>query len=413
MEISSTTEHDRLQKTIRKITKEQGMHDVEDFSKFVKIVESFMIQGKFVCYGGTAINAHLPKKYQFYDFTHELPDYDFFSSDSLNDAKRLAYTFHDAGFKNIEAKAAFHVGTYKVSVDFVQVADITQIDENLLVMLQNSSFKKNGIMYASANYLRMELYKELSYPQGNVERWEKVFNRLNLLNKHVPLVSKQLCKKPQEELNTIVIYTMDGCTPVQLKNHLIHLGVVFIGQSASSMVLQSTMVNKQSTPATAPFFSVLAPDLDVLTEHMIEKIPGIDFESRPATGDLLPTHNIFSVCNRPILIAYSTRDNCHAYNVVDKIRVASLDTLMNFFLLFSILPQDIYNPEHMLCIAIDLAAAQKKNIDVKNILLRRFSMKCLGGNKTRREMMRTRNIQRNTLDRNSIEWDKQFLKLRM
>ena len=38
--------------------------------------------------------------------------------------------------------------------------------------------KINGILYATSNLLRLNVYKELSRPEGEVARWEKVFKRL-------------------------------------------------------------------------------------------------------------------------------------------------------------------------------------------------------------------------------------------
>jgi hypothetical protein len=54
------------------------------------IVENFIIRKKLICYGGTAINNILPKYAQFYKRDIEIPDYDFFSENALEDAKELA-----------------------------------------------------------------------------------------------------------------------------------------------------------------------------------------------------------------------------------------------------------------------------------------------------------------------------------
>ena len=48
----------------------------------------FLKEKKLVCYGGTAINNILPKRDQFYK-PSEFPDYDFFSNDALNHAKKF------------------------------------------------------------------------------------------------------------------------------------------------------------------------------------------------------------------------------------------------------------------------------------------------------------------------------------
>ena len=52
------------------------------------------------------------------------------------------------------------------------------------------SSQVNGIYYCAINYLRMSMYLELSRPDGDVSRWEKVLKRLSLFNKHYPLRGK-------------------------------------------------------------------------------------------------------------------------------------------------------------------------------------------------------------------------------
>ena len=68
--------------------------------KFLKI----FLEKKCICYGGTAINNILPKHAQFYDKDVEIPDYDFYSSNALQDAKELADIYSEHGFLEIEAK---------------------------------------------------------------------------------------------------------------------------------------------------------------------------------------------------------------------------------------------------------------------------------------------------------------------
>jgi hypothetical protein len=77
----------------------------------------------------------------FYDKDIEIPDYDFFSPMALNHSKELADIYFRQGFSDVEAKAGVHYGTYKVFVNFFQIADITQIDSKLF-----SSLKKNAVI---------------------------------------------------------------------------------------------------------------------------------------------------------------------------------------------------------------------------------------------------------------------------
>ena len=47
-------------------------------SKAINIVEKFIIDNKLICYGGTAINSILPESKKIYDYSLDIPDYDFF-----------------------------------------------------------------------------------------------------------------------------------------------------------------------------------------------------------------------------------------------------------------------------------------------------------------------------------------------
>ena len=165
-----------------------------EVKKIMSIVEEFIRKKKLLVYGGTAINNILPKKAQFYDPYTDIPDYDFYSHNALSDSKELADVYFNNGFSEVEAKAGQHHGTFKVFVNFIPVADITQMHQQLFSMLKTDSIAISGIHYVPANFLRMSMYLELSRPKGNVERWEKVHKRLALLNKYYPLKSTNCSK---------------------------------------------------------------------------------------------------------------------------------------------------------------------------------------------------------------------------
>ena len=76
--------------------------------------------------------------------------------------------------------------TYKLFVNFIPVADITQLDEEVFLKIQKNATLKDDVYYAPDTYLRMSLYQELSRPYGDISRWEKIYNRLTLLNETKP-----------------------------------------------------------------------------------------------------------------------------------------------------------------------------------------------------------------------------------
>ena len=138
-----------LRSAIKENKKTAGKRIVndEDVQKMIKIVEEFIVDKKLVCYGGTAINNILPENARFYDKEAEIPDYDFFSSNAMKDAIELADIYYDSGYTNVEAKAGVHHGTYKVFVNFIPIADITQLPKQLFDSIKADSIKRSGIHY--------------------------------------------------------------------------------------------------------------------------------------------------------------------------------------------------------------------------------------------------------------------------
>ncbi len=178
-----------LREAVDLVEKRKGEKIIQDpkVQDIISIVEKFIADKKLVCYGGTAINNILPEDAQFYNKDIELPDYDFYSDKALDHAKELADIYYKAGYEDVEAKSGVHHGTYKVFVNFTGIADITQMEPALFKSISRDSIIKKGIRYAPPDFLRMAMYLELSRPDGDVSRWEKVQKRLTLLNTHYPL----------------------------------------------------------------------------------------------------------------------------------------------------------------------------------------------------------------------------------
>ena len=179
----SDCELEILRDAIDKAEMREGEKKIRDpkIQEIISIVESFLRSKKLMCYGGTAINNILPEKDQFYNKDIEFPDYDFFSPNALNDAKELANIYYEKGFEQVEAKAGSHHGTYKVFVNFIPVADITQIVAELYHNLKKDSLIRNGIYYVPVNFLRMSM-AFLYFPFSSIERRAFLANSFNLFS---------------------------------------------------------------------------------------------------------------------------------------------------------------------------------------------------------------------------------------
>ena len=77
---------------------------------------------------------------------------------------------------------------------------------------------------------------------------------------------------------------------------------------------------------------------------------------------------------------------CHSYNLINingqKIKVATIDTILSFYLIFIYADRPYYDENRLLCIAEYLFKVQLKNRLQQKGLLRRFSVLCYGKQKT-------------------------------
>ena len=251
-----------LRSAVDNIQKKTGKHLLHkpEVQRIIEIVETFLKKKKRICYGGTAINNILPEDLQFYNKNIELPDYDFFSPDPLKDAKELADIYFKDGFAETEAKSGIHGGTFKVFVNFIPVADITYMPGPLFNRLFKKSKRVGGIYYAPPDYLRMAMYLELSRPEGDTGRWEKVLKRLLLLNKRYPLRSRHCHEQEVQRM----FDDPGGFEEKKLfhlvKDTLVEEGVVFFGGYANRLYLRHHRAFKT-------FPHLLTPDFDVLSIH--------------------------------------------------------------------------------------------------------------------------------------------------
>lgn len=346
--------------------------NTDGVKKIFKLVESFIKQHKCICYGGTAINNILPSNEQFYK-TYDIPDYDFFSKTPIDDAIKLCNIYYKNGFKNVESKSGVHVGTYKVFVDFIPVADITFIEPQFFDSIIKDCVKKNGVLYAPPNFLRMAMYVELSRPDGDVSRWEKVFKRLELLNKYYPI--KETCTA-----SSLTLSQNSTIFKILLKTFLKE-NVVFFGGYALS-VYSELFLNAQ------PFFDVISNDAKKVAKASVVQLQKIHVHATIITheevdGYVGKSYEI-NIDGTPAAFIYEPVA-CYNYNTIVKngikINVATTDTMLSFYFMFLYINQSHYDPTRIICMCQQIIKLQEQDGKMK-----RFTLNCIGTQKTQRDI---------------------------
>ncbi len=389
----------------------------EDILRAIDVVEEFLRDKHRLCYGGQAINAHLPKKYKIYNPEYSIPDYDFFTPDQAADIKLLAKLLRKAGFTEISAREGMHEGTVKIYVDFVPVADITVIDSKLYRILSKKEYRYEGISYLDANTLRMLMYLELSRPRGEVTRWEKVYERLSLFNEFVPM---KYCHSTMSGFK-------DALSEQQTQfviNYIIDNRRLFAGADLINFYKNSLFGKKQSVDwiinnKKPIIFLSINPDEDAKQiRNFFSETHSASPNSSTGGGtytiksvsskgaELIPTLKIVRYKNKNLVFIVK-QDACMSYfNItVDSnklLKIASIDSLITLYFSLGLLDTQYMNMGSIECLANELVQVSiKARKNPEQFPFPFISIKCIGHQQSLPSLIRAK-VKRITQKRKNL-----------
>lgn len=332
---------DALEMSVKEAKKRIDMTAASDESivKAIRVVERFLRRKRRVCYGGQAINAQLPRGRQFYDEKTTLPDYDFFSPSVREDVEELIRDLEAEGFKDVSKKVGMHEGTMKVLVNFVPVADCSEMHPELFATTQRRARAVNGIYYCDPQFLLMLMYLELSRPRGEVDRWKKVYERLTLLRAtfppgHCDAQIKTASSVSAEERKVI----LEFC---QLhKRVLVGPEVIELFEKDKSATHMETLIGRGGPVLfMSDKMKIDAEDIrDILNNTLREsgeRRASLKIVPLPAAADQL--FNALAVYRRgqPLVLIFE-EDNCHSYTNLrlekgNDMRLGSPDLMLHLY----------------------------------------------------------------------------------
>jgi len=321
-----------------------------------KTVEEFMKRKELIGYGGMAINMSLPKDKKFYR-DNDVPDYDFFSNKAIPDIIELSDIL--AKTNDVEVKSALNPGTYKIFVNSIPLVDITQIDDDLFKNLKKTAILVNKIYYAPYNYLRMSMYQELSRPLGDLTRWKKVFERLELLNNTHPLIIRR-CNVDNHHVKSSyfkkVLSKLSSC--------------VLFGDYA--MYYYQHLFPKNFRTEQQECLYVLSD------ESIWDKLKAFTYTKKQFSNKFL---NLYEVTFDTTFLYVFITDSCQSYNVIKQkgrsLKIATYDTILSIYYGLSFMDTSINNYK-----ILSYCYLLTNITDYKDPIMRRFKMPCIGEQST-------------------------------
>ena len=212
------------------------------------------------------------------------------------------------------------------------------------------------------------------------------------MNKHYPLTAKQCMQVDFQREMSDKVHGQEIYETV--KETLINQSVVFFGGYAISLYSKYMPKELQKQLKKIPDFDVISSEPETTAEIIKERLKDINIHNikiikRPGISDVIPEHFQIEVGKDTVAFIYKPIA-CHSYNHIfmkgRTIRVATIDTMLSYYLAFLYTGRNYYDVDRILCMAQFLFDVQQKNRLEQKGLLKRFSINCYGHQETREEM---------------------------
>lgn len=177
---------------------------VEPLNKALDIVRKFIKDRQLILVGGMAIDYALRLKGKRLYSDNIIPDYDFISTNFIEDSRDLGEILCKADMENVSIINALHINTIKVRVNFVTVADITYNPKFIFNSIP--TLKWEGIRFIHPNYQKIDMHLSISHPLNyppleNVYfRAKKDMTRFQMLEDEYPITLKTIDKSLKSDL---------------------------------------------------------------------------------------------------------------------------------------------------------------------------------------------------------------------
>jgi hypothetical protein len=180
---------------------------------------------------------------------------------------------------------------------------------------------------------------------------------------------------------------------------------------------------KRRTEGLYADFDAIIDDIDkaaLIVKEQIEDVleankSSIQLIKHAEVSEIIPRHIEIKIGEDKVAVLYEPIA-CHSYNKIkdggDEILVASIDTLLNFYLAFMFSNKKYYNKNKILCMANYLFDVQQHNRLSQKGLLNRFSIDCYGNQQTLEDIrsQKAEKYKELASKRGTPEYDEWFLK---
>jgi hypothetical protein len=202
-----------------------------------------------------------------------------------------------------------------------------------------------------------------------------------------------------------------------IRAELVGQGAVFFGGYAANLYIKKASSGGGAARPALCFDAICGEHkkcAEIVRERLREAgAKAVEVVSRPEFAELLPAHSEVRVGGRAVAVLYQPVA-CHNYNEVEVdgalMRVATIDTMMNFYLALYYAGRPGKDADRVLCMAQFLFDLSRRRLDDSG-LLKRYSTSCYGVQPTLSDMRTEKTLKKRdpALKKGTAEYESWFL----
>lgn len=146
------------------------LRDRKYLLSILEIIKGFIHERGLILYGGQAIDYALRLRDSKLYSDLEIPDYDFYSQNHVEDAYDLVDILTERGYEFVSAIRAKHPQTMRVRVGINVVADIGYITPLAFAEVKKHALEYNGMLVRSPYDQMVDILRQLSHPLDGFPR---------------------------------------------------------------------------------------------------------------------------------------------------------------------------------------------------------------------------------------------------
>tara|TARA_B100000780_G_scaffold276484_2_gene245143 strand:- start:13813 stop:14943 length:1131 start_codon:yes stop_codon:yes gene_type:complete len=316
--------------TNNKVTKvfEKGIPE-DILEKFHKIVNLFLKNKDLIVKGGRSLN-NIINIYNKDDLKYS--DYDLYSKNPKEDLIKIGKKLTEIGIKNITVdNIIFKPEIFRLSLFNIPLIDVEPVTETEWAKMPK--YIVNNITYIENSFQKIDMYSQFGRPTIlNISNWDKVYPRLQELNK-----TKKFELKIKDEIGQKGPISVSNV----VKNILDLLGNDCVLTGDIAYCHQMIKYKEDVYFPNLSTIEIFTHNIDKYVK-LIKRFDNITVVNHDGFMNMLTKYTVIYQSNKPICYLYYI-DDCINYDYIDGRKYSSYSHLMFYYNMINFFEQSDKN----------------------------------------------------------------------